>query len=102
MLSMRVFMIQGSVIGALGVVLGVAGGVALTINLDRIVGLIERLTGIEVMPADVYYISGLPTRLESSDVATIAIVALAMCFIATLYPAWRASRVQPAEALRYE
>ncbi|MBS0576677.1 MAG: lipoprotein-releasing ABC transporter permease subunit [Proteobacteria bacterium] len=99
---MRVFMIQGSVIGALGVALGVAGGVALTINLDRIVGLIERITGIEVMPADVYYISGLPTRLEWTDVATIATVALAMCFIATLYPAWRASRVQPAEALRYE
>lgn len=99
---MRVFMIQGCVIGALGVALGVAGGVALTINLDRIVGFIERLTGIEVMPADVYYISGLPTRLETSDVITIAVVALAMCFIATLYPAWRASRVQPAEALRYE
>ncbi|MBS0462218.1 MAG: lipoprotein-releasing ABC transporter permease subunit [Proteobacteria bacterium] len=99
---MRVFMVQGSVIGALGVALGVAGGVALTKNLDAIVAVIERLTGIEVMPANVYYISGLPTRLEWSDVGTIAGVALVLCFIATLYPAWRAARIDPASALRYE
>ncbi|MEO7477774.1 MAG: lipoprotein-releasing ABC transporter permease subunit [Lysobacteraceae bacterium] len=99
---MRVFMVQGCVIGTLGVALGVAGGVALTKNLDAIVGVIERLTGIEVMPADVYYISGLPTRLEWSDVGTIAAVGLLLCFLATLYPAWRAARIDPANALRYE
>ena len=99
---MRVFMVQGCVIGMLGVALGVAGGVALTKNLDAIVGVIERLTGIEVMPADVYYISGLPTRLEWSDVGTIAAVGLLLCFLATLYPAWRAARIDPANALRYE
>jgi len=99
---MRVFMVQGCVIGTLGVALGVAGGVALTKNLDRIVNLIERITGVEVMPADVYYISGLPTRLEWSDVGTIAAVGLLLCFLATLYPAWRAARIDPANALRYE
>ncbi len=99
---MRVFMVQGCVIGTLGVALGVAGGVALTKNLDRIVGLIERITGVEVMPASVYYISGLPTRLEWSDVGTIAAVGLLLCFLATLYPAWRAARIDPANALRYE
>ncbi len=99
---MRVFMVQGCVIGTLGVLLGVAGGVALTKNLDRIVHLIERITGAEVMPASVYYISGLPTRLEWSDVGTIALVGLALCFLATLYPAWRAARIDPANALRYE
>ncbi|HEY2344997.1 MAG TPA: lipoprotein-releasing ABC transporter permease subunit [Xanthomonadaceae bacterium] len=99
---MRVFMVQGCVIGTLGVALGVTGGVALTKNLDRIVAVIEKLTGIEVMPADVYYISGLPTRLEWSDVGTIAAVGLALCFLATLYPAWRAARIDPANALRYE
>ena len=99
---MRIFMVQGCVIGTLGVVLGVVGGVALTQNLDRIVGLMERLTGIQVMPADGYYISGLPTRLEWSDVGTIAMVGLVLCFLATIYPAWRAARIDPANALRYE
>ena len=99
---MRVFMVQGCVIGTLGVVLGVVGGVMLTKNLDTIVSLIERMTGVEVMPADVYYISGLPTRLEWSDVGTIAVVGLVLCFLATLYPAWRAARIDPANALRYE
>ena len=99
---MRVFMVQGCVIGSLGVALGVAGGVALTKNLDSIVHLIERMTGVEVMPASVYYISGLPTRLEWSDVSTIAVVGLVLCFLATLYPAWRAARIDPANALRYE
>jgi lipoprotein-releasing system permease protein len=99
---MRVFMVQGCVIGTLGVVLGVVGGVALTKNLDGIVALIERMTGVEVMPADVYYISGLPTRLEWGDVGTIAVVGLVLCFLATLYPAWRAARIDPANALRYE
>jgi lipoprotein-releasing system permease protein len=99
---MRVFMVQGCVIGTLGVALGVAGGVALTKNLDSIVHLIERITGAEVMPASVYYISGLPTRLEWSDVSTIALVGLVLCFLATLYPAWRAARIDPANALRYE
>jgi lipoprotein-releasing system permease protein len=99
---MGVFMVQGTLIGTLGIVLGVAGGVLLTRNLDHVVKLIERITGTQVMPADVYYITGLPTVLEWTDVATIAVVGMAMCFLATIYPAWRAAKVDPANALRYE
>ena len=63
---------------------------------------IEQVFGIQLLPEDVYYITGLPTDLQASDVVTIACVALAMAFVATLYPAWRAARTAPAEALRYE
>lgn len=99
---MRVFMVQGSLIGIIGTVSGVIGGIVLTLNLEHILHGIERLLHVELMPADVYYITGLPTELEGSDVAIIAAVALALAFVATLYPAWRASRTAPAEALRYE
>ncbi len=99
---MQVFMVQGSLIGVIGTVIGVVGGVVLTINLEHILHLIEAIFHVDLLPADVYYITGLPYDLETSDVVTIAIVALAMSFVATLYPAWRAARTQPAEALRYE
>jgi lipoprotein-releasing system permease protein len=99
---MQVFMVQGSMIGVIGTVLGVIGGVVLTLNLDRILRAIEALLGVQLMPEDVYYITGLPTQLEPSDVSIIALVALAMAFLATIYPAWRAARTAPAEALRYE
>jgi len=99
---MKVFMVQGSLIGVIGTIAGVLGGIALTLNLERILRAIERVFGVQLMPEDVYYITGLPTQLEASDVTIIAIVALAMAFLATLYPAWSASRTAPAEALRYE
>ncbi len=100
---MAVFVVQGTLIGVAGILAGVAGGVALTLNLDRVMRFIERLLGFELMPADVYYISGgLPTDLRVENVVTIALVAFAMCTIATIYPAWRASRTDPAAALRYE
>ena len=99
---MQVFMVQGSLIGVIGTVAGVVGGILLTLNLDRILQGIERVLGVQLLPEDVYYITGLPTDLQAGDVATIACVALAMAFIATLYPAWRAARTAPAEALRYE
>ena len=99
---MQVFMVQGSLIGVIGTVAGVVGGILLTLNLDHILKGIERLLGVQLLPEDVYYITGLPTDLQASDVATIACVALAMAFLATLYPAWRAARTAPAEALRYE
>ena len=99
---MQVFMVQGSLIGVIGTVAGVVGGILLTLNLDRILSGIEYLFGVQLLPEDVYYITGLPTDLQASDVTTIACVALAMAFVATLYPAWRAARTAPAEALRYE
>lgn len=99
---MKVFMVQGSLIGIIGTLTGVIGGIALTLNLDHILKGVERVFGIQLMPEDVYYITGLPTDLQASDVITIACVALAMAFVATLYPAWRAARTAPAEALRYE
>ena len=99
---MRVFMVQGSVIGWIGTVLGVILGCALSILLPSIVVLLEQTFGFKAMPGDVYYISELPSQLRSSDVIFVALVALAFSALATLYPAWRASRTQPAEALRYE
>lgn len=99
---MQVFMVQGSLIGMIGTASGVIGGILLTLNLEHILRAIERVFDVQLMPEDVYYITGLPTQLEPSDVTIIAIVALAMAFVATLYPAWRAARTAPAEALRYE
>ena len=99
---MRTFMVQGGLIGFIGTVAGVIGGVALTLNLNRILQGIERLFGVQLLPQDVYYITGLPTDMQAGDVVTIVCAALLMAFLATLYPAWRASRTAPAEALRYE
>jgi lipoprotein-releasing system permease protein len=99
---MQVFMVQGSLIGIIGTVLGVVGGLLLTVNLESILGLIEAAFNVTLLPSDVYYITGLPYDLQAMDVVVIALVALTMSFLATLYPAWRAARTDPAEALRYE
>lgn len=99
---MRVFVIQGSIIGLTGVLFGVIGGVALTLNLDLVVHAIESTFHIDLMPKDVYYITGVPTALRADDVLLIALVAFSMSLLATLYPAWRAARTDPAAALRYE
>jgi len=97
-----VFMVQGTLIGIFGTVLGFVGGVTLTWNLERILDGIEALFNVTLLPEDVYYITGLPTDMQTQDVVLTLIVALLMSFLATLYPAWRAARTQPAEALRYE
>ncbi|MBB6366301.1 lipoprotein-releasing ABC transporter permease subunit [Xanthomonas sp. PPL568] len=99
---MQVFMVQGTLIGVIGTVAGVIGGIVLTLNLERILAAIEAVFNIKLLPEDVYYITGLPTDMQPHDVMVITIVALLMSFLATLYPAWRAARTQPAEALRYE
>lgn len=100
---MAVFVVQGTLIGVSGIVLGVIGGVLLTQNLDAIMHVIEGMLGFELMPADVYYISGgVPTDLRLDNILAISGVAFVMCMVATIYPAWRASRTDPAAALRYE
>lgn len=99
---LRIFMIQGALIGVLGTALGLAGGIALALNVETIVPAIEKAFGVQFMPADVYYISDLPSKINWPDVWQIGLVAFLLSFVATLYPAWRASRTQPAEALRYE
>lgn len=97
-----VFVVQGSLIGVIGTLLGVVGGVLLALNVETIVPAIERLIGSDLLADDVYYISDLPSELHGSDVWAITLVSLSLGLLSTLYPAWRASRVEPAEALRYE
>lgn len=96
------FVVQGTVIGFVGTLLGVVGGVALALNVETIVPAIERFFGVKFLPAEVYYISELPSELHWDQVGHIALVSFLISVVATLYPAWRASRTQPAEALRYE
>ncbi len=99
---MAVFMIQGALVGCIGLALGVAGGVALALNVDVVVPALERLLGIQFLAKDVYYISDLPSELLWSDVWGVTLIAFVLSLLATLYPSWRAARVNPAEALRYE
>ena len=99
---MKIFMVQGSFIGVFGTAIGVVGGVLLALNLETVVPFIERLAGIDLFPADVYYINELPSKLDGGDVGIIATVSLLLSLLATLYPSWRAARINPAEALRYE
>ncbi|MDX1460300.1 MAG: lipoprotein-releasing ABC transporter permease subunit [Xanthomonadales bacterium] len=99
---MRVFIVQGSLIGVIGTVLGVIGGIALAQNIASVVPVLERWFGFALFPADIYYITELPSDLQSADVIKFATMALVMSLLSTLYPAWRASRTHPAEALRYE
>ncbi|MES2047630.1 MAG: lipoprotein-releasing ABC transporter permease subunit [Pseudomonadota bacterium] len=99
---MKIFMIQGALVGMLGTALGVGSGILVALNIDVIVPLIERILGIQFLAKEVYVISTLPSDLHWSDVWTIGGVALVLAFLATIYPSWRAARVKPAEALRYE
>ncbi len=99
---MQVFIVQGALIGVIGLALGLAGGVALALNIDVVVPAIERLFNTQFLAKEVYYISELPSDLQWRDVGIIAAVSFALTLLATLYPSWRASRVNPAEALRYE
>jgi lipoprotein-releasing system permease protein len=99
---MAVFIVQGAIIGGGGLLLGVAGGVALASNLDIVVPAIEAIAGVSLWSAEVYFIPELPSEILWSDVLTVTVIGGLLTLVATLYPSWRASRVQPAEALRYE
>jgi len=99
---MQIFMVQGAIIGLLGTFLGVAGGIPTALNIDVIVPFLERLFSVRFLSSEVYYITELPSDLQSGDVIAITLVSLLLSFVATLYPSWRAARVNPAEALRYE
>ncbi len=99
---MNIFMVQGSLIGFFGTLLGLIGGISLALNIETIVPAIENLWGIQILSPDIYYISELPSDLRWLDVYKITAFSLIISLLATLYPAWRASRTQPAEALRYE
>jgi lipoprotein-releasing system permease protein len=99
---MKIFIVQGAIIGLLGTFLGVATGIPTALNVDVIVPFLERLLSVRFLSSEVYYITELPSDLQNADVIAITLVSLVLSFVATLYPSWRAARVNPAEALRYE
>jgi lipoprotein-releasing system permease protein len=99
---MKIFMIQGALVGLIGTAIGVGGGVLIALNIDVIIPFIEHLLHVQFLPKDIYVISELPSDLRWPDVYTIGGVAVVLAFLATLYPSWSAARVKPAEALRYE
>ena len=99
---MKIFIVQGTTIGLCGMILGDIFGVWLASEIDKIIKVIENISGAKLFPCDVYYICELPAELYWSDVFNISLVALVLCLVSTIYPAWRAASSQPAEALRYE
>jgi lipoprotein-releasing system permease protein len=99
---MQIFMVQGMLIGLVGVALGMFSGVLLALNISTIVPFIENLFGVHFLAKEFYYISELPSDLQKGDVLVVAGMSFLISLFATLYPSWRASKVQPAEALRYE
>ena len=99
---MAIFMIQGALVGLLGVGLGVSGGLLLATHLETIVPMIEQAFGIHFLDPSIYFISELPSDPRASDIIPICVISLALSFVATLYPSWRAARIRPAEALRYD
>ena len=99
---MAIFVVQGAAAGVIGTLSGVGLGLLVAFNIDVIVPAIERALGVAFLPGNIYVISRMPSEPLASDIVPIAVISLALAFLATLYPSWRASRVEPAEALRYE
>jgi len=99
---MMIFVVQGAIIGIVGTLLGVVGGIALALNVTTVVNWIEQVFHVQFLSSSVYFVNYMPSQLEWSDVWRIAACALGLSLLATIYPAWRASRTEPVEALRYE
>ena len=99
---MTIFVIQGALVGVIGTLIGVVGGILLALNIDTVVPFIEKTFSMQFLDKSVYYISELPSDLQRGDITLIALIALTLALLATLYPSWRAAKVNPAEALRYE
>lgn len=99
---LKIFMTQGSIVGIAGTLAGVGLGMLLALNLEAIIGFFESAFGIKFLAADVYFISDLPSDLQYADVVLVAVIALVLALVSTLYPAWVAARTAPAEALRYD
>jgi lipoprotein-releasing system permease protein len=99
---MGIFMVQGSIIGCCGTLIGLAGGIALARNVTTIVRTLEQLLQVQLISSNVYYVGFVPSKIQTTDVIIICITSMLLSIIATIYPAWRASRTQPAEALKYE
>jgi len=99
---MAIFMVQGALAGLIGTALGLLLGLGVAFNVDTLMPLLERLLGFTLLPPEIYLITTLPSDPRSADIVPIVLIALLLAFLATIYPSWRASRVNPAEALRYE
>jgi lipoprotein-releasing system permease protein len=99
---LKIFIIEGGVIGVVGTILGTILGLGAAFNLEKITGFVENLFGFKILSSDVYYIDKLPSQVNPFDVAMIVMTAILISLLATLYPSWRASKLDPAEALRYE
>jgi lipoprotein-releasing system permease protein len=99
---MRIFLVTGAAIGVSGTLAGFVLGVLFCANIESIRQLLIKLTGTELFDPSIYFLSQIPAKMETHEVATVVIMALALSFLATLYPSWRAARLDPVEALRYE
>ena len=101
-IPVSMIVVQGTLIACIGVALGVIGGALLATNIDVIVPFVERVFGVHFLDKTIYNIGELPSDLRRADVGIVATIAIVLALVATLYPAWKAARVNPAEALRYE